>query len=607
MDVFISYSTKNADAAKAVCYALEEKGIRCWIAPRDIPPGCHYGDMIDTAIMSSKVFLLVYSKDSLESQWCNGELNVAFSEGKTILPYRIEPAPLKGAMKVILSQTHWIDSYPDYKECFEDLVQAIGHIVGKKISVKEDILKEEKLQPIRSDSSGKPTKKKWFHSCLRFRSHSGLRRSLRWVVGIIAALLVIYLVIIRSMLVLACKEEVAEYLTEQVRIAELLLEDNLKLSEEWERYTPEDKDAMLMTMALVEKNTEEYRNIYSAASFEMSSWHNLLSAVARADTFTLSTADEHLEYLFETQLSDVEYIRCLMDMNVIYPSVCEDVGAVLEVFPHMVNSFYYSYLQVINTLPESAREAYYEVVKDFDKMPKIGLGLKDKDYEILMMHEFKLADKFLDEMANVEVMIMMEDEGYRLETKMDSLNRSIVSLYKDAVAKNTISATDSIWLNWGKICNFAGFLEVSVSYEMETSESDEYYKNPIPPQVTYWYLSKMLDDFTSLYPSSAPYTRSVNVFYREVSELKRSFKGVLVASFAEGQSHDFYQLGDIIVSWNGVEVGTYNELVAASKMKDGDGKVRILRLDGDSFKELHVSIPGNEGIVGFNNLRLGDE
>lgn len=228
MDVFISYSTKNADAAKAVCYALEEKGIRCWIAPRDIPPGCHYGDMIDTAIMSSKVFLLVYSKDSLESQWCNGELNVAFSEGKTILPYRIEPAPLKGAMKVILSQTHWIDSYPDYKECFEDLVQAIGHIVGKKISVKEDILKEEKLQPIRSDSSGKPTKKKWFHSCLRFRSHSGLRRSLRWVVGIIAALLVIYLVIIRSMLVLACKEEVAEYLTEQVRIAELLLEDNLK-------------------------------------------------------------------------------------------------------------------------------------------------------------------------------------------------------------------------------------------------------------------------------------------------------------------------------------------------------------------------------------------
>lgn len=166
IDVFISYSTKNADAAKAVCHALEEYGIRCWIAPRDIPPGYHYGDMIDTAIMSAKVFLLVYSKDSLDSQWCNGELNVAFSEGKTIVPYRIEPAPLKGAMKVILSQTHWIDSYPDYKDRFEDLGQAIGHMVGKEIPVKDVPdqnvpVKEEKPLHVQNDNSGKLTSKEW--------------------------------------------------------------------------------------------------------------------------------------------------------------------------------------------------------------------------------------------------------------------------------------------------------------------------------------------------------------------------------------------------------------------------------------------------------------
>jgi hypothetical protein len=271
----------------------------------------------------------------------------------------------------------------------------------------------------------------------------------------------------------------------------------------------------------------------------------------------------------------------------------------------MVNAFYYSYLQLINTLPKSAHEPYYKIAKDFDKMPKSGLGLKDKDYEMLMMREFELADVEMDGMRNIAE--MTEDEVYRQEMKLDSLNNAIFSQYKDAVAYNAVSASDSIWLNWGKICSIAGFLEVSVSYEMEDSEDDEYNENPVPPVTVYSDLSKMLADFTSLYPSSAPYTRSVNVFYREVSELKRSFKGVLVASFAEGQSHDFYQLGDIIVSWNGVEVGTYNELVAASKMKDGDGKVRILRLDGDSFKELHVSIPGNEGIVGFNNLRLGDE
>lgn len=138
IDVFISYSTKNVEAAKAVCHALEENGIRCWIAPRDIPPGMNYGDLIDTAIISSKVFLLVYSSDSLESQWCNGELNVAFTEGKTIVPYRIEPAPLKGAMRVILSQTHWIDSYPDYKSRFSDLVQTIACMVNKQVIIESD-------------------------------------------------------------------------------------------------------------------------------------------------------------------------------------------------------------------------------------------------------------------------------------------------------------------------------------------------------------------------------------------------------------------------------------------------------------------------------------
>lgn len=138
IDVFISYSTKNAEAAKAVCHVLEENGIRCWIAPRDIPPGKNYGDLIDNAIVSSKVFLLVYSSDSLDSQWCNGELNVAFSEGKTIVPYRIEPAPLKGAMRVILSQTHWIDSYPDYKSRFSDLVQTIASMLNKSVIIKQD-------------------------------------------------------------------------------------------------------------------------------------------------------------------------------------------------------------------------------------------------------------------------------------------------------------------------------------------------------------------------------------------------------------------------------------------------------------------------------------
>ena len=39
MDIFISYATADKATAEAACAALEAKGIRCWIAPRDVVPG----------------------------------------------------------------------------------------------------------------------------------------------------------------------------------------------------------------------------------------------------------------------------------------------------------------------------------------------------------------------------------------------------------------------------------------------------------------------------------------------------------------------------------------------------------------------------------------
>ena len=49
-DVFISYSSQDMEAAQAICHVLEQNEIRCWMAPRNIPPGSDYGDVIDEAI-----------------------------------------------------------------------------------------------------------------------------------------------------------------------------------------------------------------------------------------------------------------------------------------------------------------------------------------------------------------------------------------------------------------------------------------------------------------------------------------------------------------------------------------------------------------------------
>ena len=59
-DIFISYSSKQKSIADGVCHYLEENGFKCWMAPRDIPVGSEYGDLIEEAIKTSKVVVLVH-------------------------------------------------------------------------------------------------------------------------------------------------------------------------------------------------------------------------------------------------------------------------------------------------------------------------------------------------------------------------------------------------------------------------------------------------------------------------------------------------------------------------------------------------------------------
>jgi len=132
-DVFISYSSQDMEAAQAICHVLEQNEIRCWMAPRNIPPGSDYGDVIDEAIKACKTVVVIFSETAAESQWVKGELNIAFEEQKTIIPFRLDQTPLKGQNRVMLNKTHWIDAYPDYKTKFHDLVSAVALSVGKEV------------------------------------------------------------------------------------------------------------------------------------------------------------------------------------------------------------------------------------------------------------------------------------------------------------------------------------------------------------------------------------------------------------------------------------------------------------------------------------------
>lgn len=109
-DVFISHSSKDKPVADAVCAAIEARGIRCWIAPRDILPGVDWGAAIVDAIGNCKVMVLVYSSNANASPQINREVERAVAKRVKLIPFRIEDAPMSKHLEYFISTAHWLDA-----------------------------------------------------------------------------------------------------------------------------------------------------------------------------------------------------------------------------------------------------------------------------------------------------------------------------------------------------------------------------------------------------------------------------------------------------------------------------------------------------------------
>ena len=123
-DVFISYSSRDAGVAESLCNALEQNGLRCWIAPRNIRPGVKYAEALVDAISKCKVFLLILSTASNESPQVEMEVDRAASKNIPILCFRIDNVVLSKTLEFYLSSRHWLDaSKPPLETHIQNLVR----------------------------------------------------------------------------------------------------------------------------------------------------------------------------------------------------------------------------------------------------------------------------------------------------------------------------------------------------------------------------------------------------------------------------------------------------------------------------------------------------
>jgi TIR domain len=135
---FISYSTKDDDFAKRIHTDLQNSGVRCWFAPHDMPVGAKIWDAIDEEIKLRDKLLLILSRNAIDSNWVEDEVQKAFAEERerkqpVLFPIRIDDTvmetPEPWARKLrdqrsIGDFRYWKD-HDAYKDSFERVVRAL--------------------------------------------------------------------------------------------------------------------------------------------------------------------------------------------------------------------------------------------------------------------------------------------------------------------------------------------------------------------------------------------------------------------------------------------------------------------------------------------------
>jgi formylglycine-generating enzyme required for sulfatase activity len=143
-DVFISYASDKGDstepgdrqAADNVCAALESRGIRCWIAPRDILGGAAWGKEINAALSKTRVMVLVFTSSADKSNYVELEVHLALKRKIPIIPIQIGDVSPGGALEFLLANRHWIYAHmPPQENELEGLIDAVSNYLGKESKI----------------------------------------------------------------------------------------------------------------------------------------------------------------------------------------------------------------------------------------------------------------------------------------------------------------------------------------------------------------------------------------------------------------------------------------------------------------------------------------
>lgn len=147
-DVFISYSSKDEDFAIMLYKTLKTKNVKPWIALFDIPYGQNYAKEIFNAIENVKIFSVIISSNSNESDSVKNEIELATQQiknGMMIMPIRIDKKEIDEELQYYLARKQWLDaSIPPIQEKINSYCEHIRNMLNTNTVNEHEVSSESR-------------------------------------------------------------------------------------------------------------------------------------------------------------------------------------------------------------------------------------------------------------------------------------------------------------------------------------------------------------------------------------------------------------------------------------------------------------------------------
>ena len=632
-DIFISYRRSSYDTANLIATRLKSAGYSVFFDMEALRSG-KFNEQLFDVIDNCKDFVVVLPPNALdrcvnEDDWVRLEVCRAMAQKKNIVP-------------VMLNGFEWPHPMPKGMEELCDY-QALTATSTEYFDMAMERLQQKYLK-------SKP------HLLLR----KWVKYSLVVVLSVLTLLSIAWGVFYYLSLDVCTKY--ATCLTKDASGVHMIVEQNEKLQRDWkvfneaivrehnlERIEYLQSD-MLSTVDGIEKNIKQSWNVDSV-DLEISDYHSFLLSLHGINAEELKLSPSFATMYYKDYLTNnLENIRkAIMEPNTLHLRIAKNT---FDVFTHSKNCYYASVLSELSNFPESSlssfnelnklwihfpneyliggERAYYENIinSESQKIEELMSGFEsvlneeEASLEDLqrqadkMEHEFNEKFEELSKQMGLATPESSKDEELMLrkekvaakevelkasQAQLEELDKQYLQAFESLKKKCTIEKSDDQWYKWGKICKWGTYLCTIAESRKQMEKQGIHSTSSITPDIAYAELNSLLSVYQTYHPESKGYVSAVKAFYKDVSKGERSCVGVLVFGFKDNAVHPTLKVGDIITTYAGKTIQSYDELKAAYK-EHGDAKACIIRYQGGQFTELTLDWE-ETGIVGLLNLK----